>query len=65
MLMLTKFYWGFVSIEYIQPPIHLFGVEGRYAHALFSAASKEKKLDVVEKELKQFQVGIILQQYIY
>lgn len=37
------------------PPIHVFGIEGRYAHALYSAASKEKKLDVVEKELKHIQ----------
>jgi F-type H+-transporting ATPase subunit O len=36
------------------PPIHIFGVEGRYAHALYSAAMKEKKLETVEKELKSF-----------
>jgi len=35
----------------VAPPIHLFGIEGRYAHALYSAATKEKKLDVVEKDL--------------
>jgi F-type H+-transporting ATPase subunit O len=39
----------------VQAPIHLFGIEGRYAHALFSAASKEKKLDIVEKEIKDVQ----------
>jgi len=38
-----------------KPPIHLFGIEGRYAHALFSAATKEKKLEVVEKDLKDIQ----------
>merc|ERR1711976_239543 len=38
----------------IQAPIQLFGVEGRYAHALYSAATKEKKLDVVEKDLVAF-----------
>ena len=38
----------------------MFGVEGRYAHALFSAASKEKKLEVVENELKKFQVCVWL-----
>merc|ERR1711944_309694 len=37
-----------------QAPIQLFGTEGRYAHALYSAATKEKKLDAVEKELKGF-----------
>jgi len=36
----------------VTPPIYVFGIEGRYAHALYSAASKEKKLEVVEKDLK-------------
>ncbi|XP_064629443.1 ATP synthase subunit O, mitochondrial-like [Lineus longissimus] len=40
-------------------PIQLFGLEGRYAHALYSAASKEKKLDVVEKDLKNIQ-GLLM-----
>jgi len=39
----------------VKAPIQLFGMEGRYAHALYSAATKEKKLDVVEGELKKFQ----------
>jgi len=34
----------------------VFGVEGRYAAALYSAASKQKQLDSVEKELVQFKV---------
>merc|ERR1712062_278197 len=46
------------SGKMVQAPIQLFGLEGRYAHALCSAASKEKKLDAVEKELKAFQ-GVI------
>ena len=41
----------------LQPPIQVFGLEGRYAHALYSAATKEKKLDAVEKEIKSFQVS--------
>nr|XP_022912274.1 ATP synthase subunit O, mitochondrial-like [Onthophagus taurus] len=41
--------------QLIKPPIQVFGIEGRYATALYSAASKEKKLDAVEKELVQFQ----------
>nr|CAD7423440.1 unnamed protein product [Timema monikensis] len=40
------------------PPIQLFGVEGRYACALYSAASKLKQLDVVEKDLIKLQ-GIL------
>ncbi|KAK7503311.1 hypothetical protein BaRGS_00005576 [Batillaria attramentaria] len=39
----------------VAPPIQVFGIEGRYATALYSAASKNGKLDTVEKELKAFQ----------
>ncbi|KAJ3587766.1 hypothetical protein NHX12_011363 [Muraenolepis orangiensis] len=35
----------------IKAPIQVYGVEGRYATALFSAASKQKQLDQVEQEL--------------
>lgn len=41
-----------------QPPIALFGLEGRYANALYSAASKNKKLDAVEKDLLKFQAAV-------
>lgn len=34
----------------------MYGVEGRYAHALFSASAKSKSLEKVEAELKDFQV---------
>lgn len=34
-----------------KPPIQVFGVEGRYAHALYSAAAKQKHLEKVESEL--------------
>ncbi|XP_020904106.1 ATP synthase subunit O, mitochondrial [Exaiptasia diaphana] len=37
--------------QLIKPPIHLFGIEGRYAHAVYSAAAKQKQLDKVEAEL--------------
>jgi len=39
----------------VAPPVYLFGIEGRYAHALYSAATKEKKLEVVEKDIKEIQ----------
>ncbi|XP_074657838.1 ATP synthase subunit O, mitochondrial-like [Tubulanus polymorphus] len=39
----------------VTAPIQIFGVEGRYAHALYSAASKEKQLDNVEKDFKSLQ----------
>ncbi|XP_006862665.1 PREDICTED: ATP synthase subunit O, mitochondrial [Chrysochloris asiatica] len=35
----------------VRPPVQIYGIDGRYATALFSAASKQNKLDQVEKEL--------------
>ncbi|XP_038622164.1 ATP synthase subunit O, mitochondrial [Tachyglossus aculeatus] len=35
----------------VRPPIQVYGLEGRYATALYSAAAKQKKLEQVEKEL--------------
>uniref|UniRef100_A0A5F8HG19 ATP synthase peripheral stalk subunit OSCP, mitochondrial n=1 Tax=Monodelphis domestica TaxID=13616 RepID=A0A5F8HG19_MONDO len=37
----------------VRPPIQLYGLEGRYATALYSAASKQNKLDAVERELNR------------
>lgn len=37
----------------VKPPISLYGVEGRYVNALYSAASKNNKLDAVEGDLKK------------
>lgn len=37
----------------VKPPISLFGLEGRYVNALYSAASKNNKLDAVEGDLKK------------
>uniref|UniRef100_A0A3P8TLI9 ATP synthase peripheral stalk subunit OSCP, mitochondrial n=1 Tax=Amphiprion percula TaxID=161767 RepID=A0A3P8TLI9_AMPPE len=39
------------AAKLVKPPIQVYGVEGRYATALFSAASKQNKLDQVEQEL--------------
>ena len=36
----------------VKPPVAMFGVDGRYASALYSAASKKNKLDQVDKNLK-------------
>ncbi|XP_072755193.1 ATP synthase subunit O, mitochondrial [Anoplolepis gracilipes] len=44
-----------VAQQLVKPPIQVFGLEGRYAMALYSAASKEKALDAVEKDLITFQ----------
>ncbi|XP_032272666.1 ATP synthase subunit O, mitochondrial-like [Phoca vitulina] len=35
----------------MRPPVQVYGIEGRYATALYSAASKQNKLEQVEKEL--------------
>ncbi|KAL5104179.1 ATP synthase subunit O mitochondrial [Taenia crassiceps] len=35
----------------IRPPTQCFGVDGRYATALYSAAIKSKNLEIVEKDL--------------
>ena len=37
----------------VRTPIPLFGLEGKYTMALFSAASKQQQLDAVEKDLKK------------
>lgn len=42
-----------VASKLIKPPISLYGVDGRYVNALFSAASKQKKLEAVEGDLKK------------
>jgi len=42
----------------VQPPVQIFGSEGRYATALYSAASKQSKLEVVEKELSALQAEL-------
>ncbi|XP_071443928.1 ATP synthase subunit O, mitochondrial [Hetaerina americana] len=41
--------------QLVKPPVQIFGIEGRYATALYSAATKQKQLDQTEKELVQFQ----------
>ncbi|KAG7198658.1 hypothetical protein KM043_006015 [Ampulex compressa] len=47
-----------ISQQMVKPPIQVFGLEGRYATALYSAASKQKTLDGVEKDLLKFQDSI-------
>lgn len=41
--------------QLVKPPVQVFGIEGRYACALYSAASKQKCLEAVEKDLTGFQ----------
>lgn len=42
----------------VKPPIQVFGIEGRYACALYSAASKQKVLEAVERDLISFQAAV-------
>lgn len=42
-----------IASKFIKPPISLFGLEGRYVNALYSAAAKSNKLDAVEGDLKK------------
>ncbi|XP_045467444.1 ATP synthase subunit O, mitochondrial [Harmonia axyridis] len=41
--------------QMVKPPIQIFGTEGRYATALYSAATKQKALPAVEKDLTKLQ----------
>lgn len=44
--------------QMVKTPVQVFGLEGRYATALYSAASKQKQLEAVERELNQLQVAM-------
>merc|ERR1712137_1287057 len=44
-----------VRHKLVQPPIKIHGIPGSYASALYSAASKGKQLEQVEKEMNAFQ----------
>ncbi|XP_055299846.1 ATP synthase subunit O, mitochondrial [Sitodiplosis mosellana] len=46
------------SAAAVKPPIQLFGLEGRYATALYTAATKMGQLDSAEKELISVQNAI-------
>ncbi|XP_037813815.1 ATP synthase subunit O, mitochondrial [Lucilia sericata] len=46
------------STQMVKPPIQVFGLEGRYATALYSAATKAKQLDQVEKDLAAFRATL-------
>ncbi|XP_020285573.1 ATP synthase subunit O, mitochondrial [Pseudomyrmex gracilis] len=54
-IIVRKFSSSVISQQLVKPPIQVFGLEGRYVSALFSAASKQKALDAVEKDLTGIQ----------
>ena len=41
--------------QLVKAPIEVHGIEGRYAHALYSAATKSKKLEAVDKDMKNLE----------
>ncbi|KAL4232869.1 ATP synthase subunit O [Mactra antiquata] len=53
-LLVRQFSTTAVREKLAELPLKLYGVNGRYASALYSAAIKEKKLDVVHKEINAF-----------
>lgn len=44
--------------QLVKTPVQVFGIEGRYATALYSAATKQKSLEAVEKDLIKFQYSV-------
>lgn len=58
MLQVRSFSTSNVGQQLIKPPIQVFGIDGRYATALYSAAAKQKTLEAVEKDLIKFQQTI-------
>lgn len=52
---MRQFSTSSIRSKLVVPPLQVFGVDGRYATALYSAATKQKKLDLVEKDLKSVQ----------
>lgn len=55
-ILLSSIVW--TNHNFLKAPVQVFGLEGRYASALYSAASKQKSLEKVEKELKDFQATV-------
>lgn len=37
--------------QQVRPPIQVYGIEGKYASALYSCAYKQKSLETVDKDL--------------
>lgn len=46
------------SANLVRTPVAVYGIDGRYASALYSAASKQKALDAVEKDLLKVEAQI-------
>ncbi|CAG9861177.1 unnamed protein product [Phyllotreta striolata] len=57
-LAIRNFSTSNASAQLIKAPIQIFGIEGRYASALYSAATKQKSLEGVEKDLIKLQSAL-------
>ncbi|XP_063695939.1 ATP synthase subunit O, mitochondrial [Culicoides brevitarsis] len=51
----SRAYCTATASKLVKPPLQVFGIDGRYACALYSAATKMKQLDAVEKDLSSLQ----------
>ncbi|XP_065211001.1 ATP synthase subunit O, mitochondrial-like [Planococcus citri] len=50
---MRKFSTSPASSQLVKAPLQLFGIEGRYVMALYSAAVKQKQLETVEKDFEK------------
>ncbi|XP_065214489.1 ATP synthase subunit O, mitochondrial-like [Planococcus citri] len=50
---IRKFSTSPASSQLVKAPLQLFGIEGRYVMALYSAAVKQKQLETVEKDFEK------------
>ncbi|KAI7881110.1 F1 complex, OSCP/delta subunit of ATPase [Lichtheimia hyalospora FSU 10163] len=46
---------GYAAAAAPKPPVTLFGIDGRYATALYTAAARQNALEAVERDLTQLQ----------
>ncbi|KAG6803344.1 ATP synthase subunit O, mitochondrial [Apis mellifera caucasica] len=54
-IIVRSFFSSTAAQQLVKPPIQVFGIGGRYATALYSAGSKQKTLNNIEKDLLKFQ----------
>lgn len=43
----------YLAAQQVRPPIQVYGIEGKYASALYSSAMQQKSLETVDKDLQQ------------
>ncbi|KAI7892861.1 OSCP/delta subunit of ATPase [Mucor mucedo] len=55
---IPKFARGYAAPASVKAPITLFGLDGRYATALYTAAARQNTLEAVEKDLKALNLAV-------